>query len=99
MVGWVPSSIAAHLPTLKDLQLNHTIKTLKNLISDSNEQIDVVADSVRAQFCDFLQNGNPYSWGLILQSLISWTAGAFGDRPSDIVEGTFSLAGLAVQTV
>jgi len=34
-----------------------------------------------------------------LQSFITRSASAFGDCPSDIVEWTFSLAGLAMQTV
>ena len=36
---------------------------------------------------------------LLLQSFITRSAAAFGNGPSDIVEGTFSLTGLAVQTV
>ena len=30
---------------------------------------------------------------------VSWAAGAFGDGPADVVEGTLPLAGFAVQTV
>lgn len=36
---------------------------------------------------------------MFLHSLIARSAAAFGDRPPDIVEGTFSLAGFAVQAV
>ena len=37
--------------------------------------------------------------GFRLHSSVSWAAGAFGDRPSDIVKGALSLAGFAVQAV
>jgi len=36
---------------------------------------------------------------VFLHSLISRSAATFGDRPSDIIERTFSLAGLTVQAV
>ena len=35
----------------------------------------------------------------VLHSLIAWSAVTFGGSPSDIVERTLPLAGLAVQTV
>jgi len=34
-----------------------------------------------------------------LHSLVSWAAGTFGDGPADIVKGTFSLTGFAVQAI
>ncbi len=38
-------------------------------------------------------------WSLVLQSFVSWAAGAFGAGPADIIKGTFPLAGLAMQTI
>ena len=34
-----------------------------------------------------------------LHSLVAWSAAAFGDGPSDIIQGALSLAGLAMQAV